>query len=146
MCFISEVFNIFFVFANYFLHYFDYQTYCYDTNPNNPYRQLEKCQHYGFLHDGTTHWATGINTVFVRVVNDDGTVYKVPFSMKDVPGSFTGEVLCSELIYEISSIKMIKNSAADKIIEALKSYKSTGNDGSKNEYRKLHLQLKVYHI
>ena len=37
-------------------------------------------------------------------------------------------------------------SVADKIIEALKSYKSTGEDGSKNEYRKLHLQLKVYHI
>ena len=82
----------------------------------------------------------------MRVVNDDGTVYKVPFSMKDVPGSFTGEVLCSELIYEISSIKVVKNSAADKLIEALKSYKSTGDDGSKNEYRKLHLQLKVYHI
>ena len=82
----------------------------------------------------------------MRVVNDDGTVYKVPFSMKDVPGSFTGEVLCSELIYEISSIKMAKNSAADKLIEALKSYKSTGDDGSKNEYRKLQLQLNVYHI
>ena len=82
----------------------------------------------------------------MRVVNDEGTVYKVPFSMKDVPGSFTGEVLCSELIYEISSIKVVKNSAADKLIEALKSYKSTGDDGSKNEYRKLQLQLNVYHI
>ena len=80
------------------------------------------------------------------VVNDDGTVYKVPFSMKDIPGSFTGVVLYSELIYEIYSIKTLKNSAADKIIKALKSYKSTGDDGSKNEYRKLHLQLKVYHI
>ena len=80
----------------------------------------------------------------MHVVNDDGTVYKVNFSMKDVPGSFTGEVLCSELLYEIYSIKMVKNSAADKIIKALKSYKSTGDNGSKNEYRKL--QLKIYHI
>ena len=83
----------------------------------------------------------------MRVVNDDGTVYKVPFSMKDVPGSFTGEVLCSELIYEISSIKMVKNSECSRQNHrSSKSYKSTGEDGSKNEYRKLHLQLKVYHI
>ena len=79
----------------------------------------------------------------MHVVNDDGTVYKVNFSMKDVPGSFTGEVLCSELLYEIYSIKMVKNSAADKTIKALKSYKSTGDNGSKNKYRKLHLQLKI---
>ena len=74
----------------------------------------------------------------MHVVNDDGTVYKVNFSMKDVPGSFTGE-----LLYEIYSIKMVKNSAADKTIKALKSYKSTGDNGSKNKYRKLHLQLKI---
>ena len=95
------------------------------------------------LHDGTTHWATDINTVFIRAVDDDDSVYKVPFSMKKVPGSFTGEVLCTELVSEISSVKKIKDNAPTKIAKALKNYKLTGDDGSKKEYRNLHIQLKV---
>ena len=95
------------------------------------------------LHDGTTHWASGINTVFICAVDDDGSVYKVPFSMKRVPGSFTGEVLCTELVSEISSVKKVKDNAATKIAKALKNHKSTDDDGSKKEYCNLHLQLTV---
>ena len=95
------------------------------------------------LHDGTTHWATDISTVFIHAVDDDDSVYKVPFSMKKVPGSFTGEVLCTELVSEISSVKKIKDNAATKIAKALKNYKLTVDDGSKKEYCNLHIQLKV---
>ena len=123
---------------------FLFQTYQFDdTGADNPYRQLEKCQDYGFLQDGTTHWATGINTVFVCAVADDGSVYKVPFWMKKVPGSFTGEALCMELISEISSIKKLIDNAATKIAKAVRNYKSTGDDGKEKEYRDHHLQLKA---
>ena len=87
--------------------------------------------------------STGINTIFVCAVADDGSVYKVPFSMKKVPGSFTGEALCMELISEISSIKKLKDNAATKTAEAVRNYTSTGDDGSETEYRDLHVQLKV---
>ena len=84
---------------------------------------MEKCDNLGLLHDGTTHWATGINTVFVRVVADDGAVYKVQYSMQKVNGFFAGEVLCEKLISEISAIKILKENAADKIVNAVKIYK-----------------------
>ena len=73
---------------------------------------MEKCDDFGLLHDGTTHWATGINAVFVRVVADGGAAYKVPYSMRKVAGSFTGEVLREELISEISAIKILKKNCS----------------------------------
>ena len=81
--------------------------------------------------------------MLIRAVDDDDSVYKVPFSMKKVPGSFTGEVLCTELVSEISSVEKIKDNAATKIAKALKNHKLTVDDGSKKEYRNLHIQLKV---
>ena len=83
---------------------------------------MEKCDDFGLLHDGTTHWATGINTVFVRVIADDGAVYKFPYSMRKVVGSFTEEVLCEKLILEISAVKIQKENASDKIADAVKTY------------------------
>ena len=46
-----------------------------------------------------------INTVFLRGVSDDATVFKVPFSIKQVTGSLTGEALNVELLMEMSRIK-----------------------------------------
>ena len=105
--------------------------------------QLEKCDNFGLLHDGTTHWANGINTIFVCVVTDDGAVYKIPYSMQKVAGSFTGEVLHEELISEISAIKLLKENAADKIVDAVKTYKKSEGGGIKSEFKRWHIQLKV---
>ena len=49
--------------------------------------------------------------MFLRAVANEGSIFKVPFSMKQVPGSFTGEALCEELVKEISSIRPVKNNA-----------------------------------
>ena len=102
--------------------------------------QLEKCDNFGLLHNGTTHWANGINTIFVCVVTDDGAVYKIPYSMQKVAGSFTGEVLHEELISEISAIKILKENAADKIVDAVKTYKKSEGE---SEFKRWHIQLKV---
>ena len=50
-----------------------------NMDENNPYRHLEKCLDFGFLHDATSHWVKELNTVFLRVVTGDGDIYKVPF-------------------------------------------------------------------
>ena len=105
--------------------------------------QLEKCDNFGLFHDETTHWANGINTVFVCVVTDDGVIYKVPYSMQKVAGSFTGEVLHEELISEISAIKILKENAADKIVDAVKTYKKSKGGGIKSEFKRWHIKLKV---
>ena len=49
------------------------------------------------------------------MVNENGKVFKVPFSMKKVSGSFTGEALCTELIKEICSIKKLQGNASENI-------------------------------
>ena len=79
------------------------QTYCkFNMDSNNPYRKLETSEKFGLIHDATLHWVKQLNTAFIRAVEDDGSIVKVPFSMKQVPGSFTGEVLCEEIINVIS--------------------------------------------
>lgn len=69
--------------------------------------QLEKSDNIGLLHDATTYFVKQINTIFIRVVPGDCDVYKVPFSMKEFGGSFTGEALYSELLEEMSKITAI---------------------------------------
>ena len=54
---------------------------------------LEKCNDYSLIHDATSHWVKEINTIFIRAVFSSGENLQVPFSMKKVPGSFTGEAL-----------------------------------------------------
>ena len=49
------------------------------------------------------------------MVNENGEVFKVPFSMKKVSRSFTGENLCTELIKEICSIKKLQGNASENI-------------------------------
>ena len=70
-----------------------------NKNPNNPYQVLAKCKEFGLVHDATTK---ELNTIFIRVVGKDGTIFKVAFSFDRVLGSFTGEALCEELIQKIS--------------------------------------------
>ena len=54
------------------------------------------------MHDATTHWVKELNTIFIRVAGKDGKIFKVAFSFDRVPGSFTGEAPCEELIQKIS--------------------------------------------
>ena len=75
-----------------------------DSDPCNPYRQLEKSNNWGFIHDATSHWVKEINTVFIRAVDGSGNIHKVPFEMEQVPGSLTGEVLCETIIKQLSKV------------------------------------------
>ena len=73
-----------------------YQMYILDTD--NTYRSIERGNHWRFIHDAISHWAKEMNTVLLRAVNNEGNVFKVPFDMKQVPGSLIVEVLCEEII------------------------------------------------
>ena len=75
-----------------------------------------------------------INTVFLCGVSDDGTIFKVPFSMKQVTGSLTGEALNEELLMEMSKIKDLgRKSQYDRIKDPLKSYKKMHKEKSPEE-------------
>ena len=50
----------------------------------------------------------------IRAVREDGEIFKVPFSMKQVPRSLT-EALCSELVNELSQIKPVRNNTAKTV-------------------------------
>ena len=64
--------------------------------------------------------------------------------MKKIPGSFTGEALCEELINEISAIKTQDNNATDNICNAVEEYFTDKNKDLEpvGQYRKLHEELK----
>ena len=71
------------------------------------------------MHDGTMVWILPINTVFLRMVDAKTLdIYKVPYSMRKVPGSFTGEVLHDELIKHISCVKKVPGQSAFDSIES----------------------------
>ena len=55
--------------------------------------------------------------LFILFIN----IFKVPFDMKQVPGSLTGEVLFEELISQISQVTTVKNIVASAISEAFLS-------------------------
>ena len=82
-----------------------------------------------------------LNTVFLRAVGRDGTIYKVPYSFKRVPGSFTGEALCAELIEEISEIRPLKENAAQTILDIIKKNKQT--ESPEVQLKRIHLQIQV---
>ena len=63
--------------------------------------------------------------------------------MKRVPGSFTGEALCSELIEEISQVKKLKNNAMDIIDGEIKLYRAKSGRTIEENYKILHSSLKV---
>ena len=77
---------------------------------DNPYRVIENVHHWRFIQDATSHWVKG-------------NINKVPFNFNQVPG--TGEVLAEEIMENISSVKKVKNNAADSIADALKSSSPT---------------------
>ena len=114
-----------------------------NKDPSNPYHQLENCSDFGLLHDATSHWAKQINTIFLRVVSDNGIIYNVPYSMKKVSGGFTGENLCDELATEISCIKKMPDNATRKLPDALKAYKGFVSAKPAQKYKRLHLKLKA---
>ena len=59
--------------------------------------------------------------MFLRAVGDKVNIFIVPFDMKQVPGSLTGEVLYEEIISQISQVKTVKNNVASAISDALLS-------------------------
>ena len=113
-----------------------------NKDPDNPYRALEKCSDFGLLHNATSHWYKEINTIFLRVAADDGQILKVPFSAKRVPGSFTGEALCQELITEISKIKKVEPNATKQIPPALLEYHGSAASTPEQRYKRIHQKLK----
>ena len=46
--------------------------------------------------------------MFLRAVDDKGNIFKVPFDVKQVPGSLTGEVLCEEIINQILKSELFR--------------------------------------
>ena len=107
------------------------QTYRWEDNsPNNPYRHLEKCDTYSIMHDGTSVWVKPVNAIFARVVDENLNIHKVPYSLKKVPGSFTGEVLCEELVTAISGIKKVDSNAFDTIESRLINNRNKQNEMS----------------
>ena len=93
------------------------------------------------MHDATTHWVEELNTIFIRVVGKDGTILKVSFSFGKVPRSFTGEALCEKLIQKISSVKVLKENATEKLPDALRALQK--EFVLEIELKKLHLKMKV---
>ena len=78
--------------------------------------------------------------MFLRAVDDKGNISKVPFDMKQVPGTLTGEVLCEEIINQISQVKTVKNNAVSVISEALLN--SSDDDAHENQLEEYRRQLK----
>ena len=93
------------------------------------------------MHNAITHWIEEFNTIFITVVGKDGTIFKVPFSFDRVSGSFTGEALCEELIQKISSVKVLKENAAEKLPDAIRALRK--EFVLEIELKKLHLKMKV---
>ena len=108
----------------------------------SPYSQLEKCSHFRLLHDATSHWVMEVNTAISHGVSDDGNVFKVPYSMKRVSGSFTGEVLCAELLQEICSIRKVSHNATLNIRDAISAYNGFLASRPNQKYKQLHKCLK----
>ena len=81
-------------------------------------------------------------TKYIYGLLENGTIFKVPFSFYRVPGSFTGEALCEELIQKISSVKVLKENAAEKLPDALRVVRK--EFVLEIELKKLHLKMKVY--
>ena len=113
-----------------------------NQDDSNPYCQLEKCSHFGLLHDATSHWVMEVNTVFLRGVSGDSNVFKVPYSMKRVAGSFTGEVLCAELRQEICSIRKVSHYATLNIRDAISAYNGFLPSRPDQKHKQLHKCLK----
>ena len=49
------------------------------------------------------------------------------YSLKTVPGSSTGKALCAELVEEIPEIRLLKENAAQKILDIILKNKQTAS-------------------
>ena len=112
-----------------------------NTDTTNPCRVLEKSIEFSLLHDVTTHWVKQLITCMVRCIGVNGEIFKVPCSMKQVPGGFTGEALAEELIQEISSIKHLKDNAADQIPSILMT--RAADRTPEQQLKQIHIDVKV---
>ena len=102
---------------------------------------LEKYNDCSLIHNGTSHWVKEINTIVIRDVPSNGEIFKVPLFMKKVSGSFTGEMLCTEMIEQISSIKVLQSKNA---VDGIKNSNTCkGNSKPEYELKKLHMKLEV---
>ena len=105
-----------------------YETFRWEnTEKDNPYRALEKCNTFSILHDATSYWVQQFNTMFIRVVTDDCEIIPAPFSFRSVQ-SLTGEALCDEIIDVVSAVKQVDNNAFKRIYDEIKKSKQGGND------------------
>ena len=86
-------------------------------------------------------WIKEINAVFIKAVSSNGEIFKVLFSKKKVPGSFTGEALSTEVIEETLSMKALQGKNAVDGIKNSNTLK--GNSKPKYELKKVHMKLKV---
>ena len=70
-----------------------------------------------------------------------GGIFKAPFSLKQLPGSFTGETLCKELVKEISSIRPVKNNATVTIRAAISEFQGFTPEEPTQKYKQMHVEL-----
>ena len=76
------------------------------------------------------------------MANENGEVFKVPFSMKKVSGSFTGEALRTELIKVICSIKELQGNNSETIRTVIEK-NQRASVKLEQKYKQLHNELKV---
>ena len=76
------------------------------------------------------------------MANENGEVFKVPFSMKKVSGPFTGEALRTELIKVICSIKELQGNNAETIRTVIEKTQRASVK-LEQKYKQLHNELKV---
>ena len=79
--------------------------------------------------------------MFLQAVANEEGIFKVPFSMKQVPGSFTGEALCKELVKEISNIRPVKNNATVTIRGAISEFQGFMSEKPTQKYKQMHVEL-----
>ena len=77
----------------------------------------------------------------ICAVREDGEIFKVPFSTKQVPGSLTGEALCCELVNELSQIKPVRNNTAKTV--PIKLQQCQKEKSSESQCKEVHILLKV---
>ena len=92
-----------------------FETYKISHDKQNQYQILGDATCWGLLHDATSHYVKEVNSIFIRAVSPDGHVTKIPYCMHKVPGSLTGEVLCEELMEQISLTKGVHNNAFEVV-------------------------------
>ena len=60
--------------------------------------------------------------MFLQAIANKWGIFKVPYSIKQVPRYFNREALCEELVKEISSIRPMKNNATVTIRGAIPEF------------------------